>query len=153
MEFCPSQLINLPPDCHVCSYRFMDMFPDTAMVREIQQELDKVIQQGVRSITRLIRATEPAMAETLQMRGSRRVLSGISASPQLPSGKGQRGQKSIRDPKENSLSDRLMKDGLLTPDLLRQLQQEWAKVQNSENQRALDTDNHRTNKGKGRNKK
>lgn len=144
MEFCPSQLINLPLDCHVCSYRFMDMFPDTAMVREIQQELDKVIQQGVRSITRLIRATEPAMAETLQMRGS---------SPQLPSTKSQRGQKSIRDSKENSLSDQLVKDGLLTPDLLRQLQQEWAKVQNSENQRALNTDHHRTNKGKGRNKK
>lgn len=153
MEFCPSQRINLPPDCHVCSYRFMDMFPNTAMVREIQQELDKVIQQGVRSITRLIRATEPAMAETLQMRGSRRVLSGISAIPQLPSNKGQGGQKSIRDSKENSLSDRLVKDGLLTPDLLRQLQQEWAKVQNSENQRALDTDHHRTNKGRGRNKK
>ncbi|TNM90414.1 hypothetical protein fugu_002703 [Takifugu bimaculatus] len=134
------------------SYRFMDMFPDTAMVREIQQELDKVIQQGVRSITRLIRATEPAMAETLQMRGSRRVLSGISASPQLPSSKGQRGQKSIRDSTENSLSDRLVKDGLLTPDLLRQLQQEWAKVQNFENH-ALGTDHHRTNKGKGRNKK
>lgn len=152
MEFSPSQFINLPPECHVCSYRFMDMFPDTAMVREIQQELDKVIQQGVRSITRLIRATEPAMAETLQMRGSTRVLSGISASPQLPSSKGQGGQKSIRDSTENTLSDRLVKDGLLTPDLLRQLQQEWAKVQNSEN-RALGTDHHRTSKGKGRNKK
>ncbi|KAG7279178.1 hypothetical protein CRUP_022373 [Coryphaenoides rupestris] len=41
------------------SYRFMDMFPDTASVREIQRTLDDIIQQGVRNITRLIRASDP----------------------------------------------------------------------------------------------
>lgn len=127
----------------------MDMFPDTAMVREVQQELDKVIQQGVRNITCLIRATDPAMANTLQMRGGRQVLSRISVSP---SSKDQREQKSIRDSTENTLSDRLVKDGLLTRDLLRQLQQEWSKVQTT-NQHGLDTHHHGHNKGKGRNKK
>lgn len=132
----------------------MDMFPDTAMVREIQQELDKAIQQGVRNITRLIRATDPAMANTLQTRGGRRVFDGLVGGHQLASSKGHRGQRSSGDSMENSLSDRLVKDGLLTPDLLRQLQQEWCQEQNSTNQSALDAGHHRNNKkGKRRNKK
>ncbi|MEQ2292187.1 hypothetical protein AMECASPLE_020482 [Ameca splendens] len=48
------------------SYRFMDMFPDTAVIREIQRELDDIIQQGVQNITRLIRATNPNITDPLQ---------------------------------------------------------------------------------------
>lgn len=118
----------------------MDMFPDTAMVREIQQELDKVIQQGVRNITRLIRANDPTVADALQTRGRGRGLG--------PAGHG--GQRRPGDSAENSLSDRLVKDGLLTADLLRQLQREWSKEQNS----ALRTDQQRgVAKGKRKNKK
>lgn len=132
----------------------MDMFPDTAMVRKIQQELDEVIQQGVRNITRLIRATDPAMADTLQTQGGRRVFDGLLGSHQQASGKSHRGQRSVRDSTGNSLSDRLVKDGLLTPDLLRQLQQEWSKEQDSTQQSALDAGHPRNNKkGKRRNKK
>lgn len=131
----------------------MDMFPDTAMVREIQQELDKVIQQGVRNITHLIRASDPAMADKLQTRGGRRVFEGLLSSHQLASSKGHRGQRSSGDSMEISLSDQLVKDGLLTPDLLRQLQQEWLKEQNSTNQSALDEGHHRNKRGKQRNKK
>ncbi|PIK48074.1 putative ATP-dependent RNA helicase SUPV3L1, mitochondrial isoform X2 [Apostichopus japonicus] len=40
------------------SYRFMDMFPDTSIIRDVQQELDSIIQQGVINITKLIRASE-----------------------------------------------------------------------------------------------
>ena len=40
------------------SYRFMDMFPDTLIIRDIQRELDDIIHQGVDNITKLIRATE-----------------------------------------------------------------------------------------------
>lgn len=119
----------------------MDMFPDTAMVRDIQQELDKVIQQGVRNITRLIRANDPTVADGLQTRGRGG-----------PAGHG--GQRRPGDSAENSLSDRLVKDGLLTADLLRQLQREWSKEQNSANQGALKPDHHRgVAKGKRRNKK
>lgn len=131
----------------------MDMFPDTAMVREIQQELDKVIQQGVRNITRLIRASDPAMADTLQTRGGRRGLDGALGSHQLASGRGPRRPRSGADSVASSLSDRLVKDGLLTPDLLRQLQREWSKEQNSADPSAPDGGHHRTNKkGKRRNK-
>lgn len=36
----------------------MDMFPDTTVVRDVQRELDSIIQQGVINITKLIRASE-----------------------------------------------------------------------------------------------
>ena len=41
-----------------CSYRFMDLFPHAAMVREAQKELDDLIQQGVFQITRLLKNSE-----------------------------------------------------------------------------------------------
>lgn len=105
----------------LCSYRFMDMFPDTAMIREIQQELDKIIQQGVQNITRLIRASDPTITDTLQTHGSRQVTRG-SASSRVT-----RGQRSSGERLDSSLAGRLVRDGLLTPDLLRQLQREWSK--------------------------
>lgn len=132
----------------LCSYRFMDMFPDAALVREIQQDLDKIIQQGVRNITRLIRATDPTIADALQTQGSRRAIGGIASRS-----KGQRGSGEVMD---SSLAGRLVRDGLLSPDLLRQLQREWSKDQKQEpsNQSALDIEYHNNgSKGKRRRKK
>ena len=40
--------------CFYFSTRFPDMFPAVLQVRELQMELDKVIQAGVPHITRLI---------------------------------------------------------------------------------------------------
>lgn len=40
------------------SYRFMDLFPDAILVREVQKELDDIIQQGVFQITRLLKNTD-----------------------------------------------------------------------------------------------
>lgn len=106
----------------------MDMFPDASLVREIQQELDSIIQVGVRNITRLIRATEAQ---------------GTSANPASESKtfpfpglrlRKTRGSKShvkqdLRGA-DGSLGARLVQDGLLTPELLQQLQREWTKEQN-----------------------
>ncbi|KAM9366958.1 ATP-dependent RNA helicase SUPV3L1, mitochondrial [Symphorus nematophorus] len=134
------------------SYRFMDMFPDTALVREIQKELDDVIQQGVQNITRLIRATDPTITDPLQMQGSRRG----DNSNHLISSKGQRGQRGSVEVMDSSLAGRLVRDGLLTPDLLRQLQREWSKdlKQEATNQSTLNTEHHNNNnKGKRRKKK
>lgn len=137
----------------LCSYRFMDMFPDTALVREIQKELDDIIQEGVRNITRLIRATDPAITDPLQTQASRRGRSGTASSNYLTSSKGQRGQRDSGEVSDGSLAGRLVKDGLLTPDLLRQLQREWSEQKpNPTNQRALDTEAHHNN-NKGRRKK
>lgn len=40
------------------SYRFMDIFPDGNLVRDIQSELDEIIQQGVFQITKLLQNSE-----------------------------------------------------------------------------------------------
>ncbi|XP_070683949.1 ATP-dependent RNA helicase SUPV3L1, mitochondrial [Pempheris klunzingeri] len=136
------------------SYRFMDMFPDTAFVREIQQELDDIIQQGVRNITRLIRATDPTVTDPLQAQGSRRGHTGTASRNYLASSKGQRAQMGPGEMMDSPLASRLVKEGLLTPDLLQQLQREWLMGQEQEVTYQGDTQNHtRDNKGKRKKKK
>lgn len=44
------------------SYRFMDIFPDANLVRDIQKELDEIIQQGVFQITKLLQNSETAIS-------------------------------------------------------------------------------------------
>lgn len=44
------------------SYRFMDLFTDVELVRDMQKELDVVIQQGVVQITRLLRNSETGIS-------------------------------------------------------------------------------------------
>uniref|UniRef100_A0A8C4ELK0 ATP-dependent RNA helicase SUPV3L1, mitochondrial n=1 Tax=Dicentrarchus labrax TaxID=13489 RepID=A0A8C4ELK0_DICLA len=124
------------------SYRFMDMFPDTVMVRAIQQKLDQIIQEGVRNITRLIRATDPPITDLLQKQSKRRNKTVGSKSP--------KGKKGDRKEKESSLAYRLIKDGLLTPHLLQELQKEWFKdqVQDSTNQSTLDPEGNKEKEGK-----
>merc|ERR1719357_2462554 len=126
------------------------MFPDTGLVREIQRELDDIIQQGVRNITRLIRATDATITESSQ---SNRRGQAASGSNNLTGGRGQRGSGQMMD---SSLASRLVRDGLLTPDLLQQLQREWSKDHKQEfpNRSAFDTEHHsNNNKGKRKKKK
>ncbi|MGH0139086.1 UNVERIFIED_CONTAM: hypothetical protein FKN15_022484 [Acipenser sinensis] len=53
------EAVHLTLDLYLwLSYRFMDMFPDANLIRDIQKELDNIIQLGVRNTTRLIRASE-----------------------------------------------------------------------------------------------
>uniref|UniRef100_A0A673FXC5 ATP-dependent RNA helicase SUPV3L1, mitochondrial n=1 Tax=Sinocyclocheilus rhinocerous TaxID=307959 RepID=A0A673FXC5_9TELE len=108
------------------SYRFMDMFPDANLIRDIQKELDGIIQVGVRNITRLIRATEDqrASAENTASIGL-----AVLDTPPLRRGRGTKNQR--KDPRatDSSLSSRLVRDGLLTKELLQQLQREWVREQ------------------------
>ena len=129
----------------LCSYRFMDMFPDTALVRDTQRELDDIIQQGVQNITSLIRATDPNITDPLQTQGSKR---SITAADIRSASSGQRGHRSPGDTKRSSLTGRLVREGLLTPDMLQQLQREWLE----DHQRAADTQHH-NNSNKGTRKK
>lgn len=134
----------------------MDMFPDTALIREIQQELDSIIQQGVQNITRLLRANDPTVTASLLKPGSQQAIGGGASSSHLTGSKGQKGQRGSREAMESPLAGRLVRDGLLTPDLLRQLQREWSKAQKQEatDQSALDTGHHDDNhRGKSRRKK
>lgn len=144
--------VSCNPRCPLCSYRFMDMFPDTALVRQIQQELDDIIQQGVRNITRLIRATDPTITGPLQTQSSRR---GDRNSNYVTGGRGQRSQTGSAQTMDNSLAGRLVKDGLLTSELLQQLQREWSKDRKQEvdGQSALNAEHLSDNKGQRSKKK
>ncbi|XP_059202089.1 ATP-dependent RNA helicase SUPV3L1, mitochondrial [Centropristis striata] len=107
------------------SYRFMDMFPDTGMIRDIQRELDDIIQEGVHNITRLIKATDPSITGPLQTQGSRQT----AGDGQKDSTKsiGHRERLALGGIMNSSLANRLVKDGLLTHELLQQLKKEWSK--------------------------
>ncbi|GBP23746.1 ATP-dependent RNA helicase SUPV3L1, mitochondrial [Eumeta japonica] len=45
------------------SYRFPDMFPDVRLVREMETELDAIIQQGIFQITRLLKNSEKILRD------------------------------------------------------------------------------------------
>lgn len=105
------------------------MFPDASLVREIQQELDSIIQVGVRNITRLIRATEGQSASAGSAAESK---SSPLPGLRLRKARGSKSQVHIKQDvmgTDNSLSTRLVQEGLLTPELLQQLQREWTKDQ------------------------
>ncbi|NXA48000.1 SUV3 helicase, partial [Nothocercus julius] len=135
------------------SYRFMDMFPDAALVRDIQKKLDEIIQIGVCNITKLIRASQPtvasgaalAMSEEFPLSRTKRDTGLISdlqgAKSPVPPPKalealGERRGKSLKAHRSarredlkihgrGSLADRLLREGLLTQEMLRQLESEW----------------------------
>lgn len=109
------------------------MFPDTASIREIQRELDDVIQQGVQNITRLIRTSDPNIPYPLQTQSSAldpaESVRGAASKTEMSRS---RGQRVSRERISSSLASRLVRDGLLTPDLLKQLQREWSQSQKQE---------------------
>uniref|UniRef100_A0A8C8AFJ0 ATP-dependent RNA helicase SUPV3L1, mitochondrial n=1 Tax=Otus sunia TaxID=257818 RepID=A0A8C8AFJ0_9STRI len=105
------------------SYRFMDMFPDAVLVRDIQKKLDDIIQVGVCNITKLIRASQSAAAP-----GTAEVL-----SEDFPLSRTKRDTRVVSDHRgedlkshgRGSLANRLLREGLLTQEMLRQLESEW----------------------------
>lgn len=136
------------------SYRFMDMFPDAVLVRDIQKKLDDIIQVGVCNITKLIRASQstvaPGAAEVVsedfplsRTKRDTRVASGrhgaksteaLSIAVEVPGERRAKNLKAYRsatrqeDLKSHgrgSLANRLLREGLLTQEMLRQLESEW----------------------------
>ncbi|KAH8295033.1 hypothetical protein KR018_006286 [Drosophila ironensis] len=97
-------------DLYLC-YRFMDLFPEANNVREVQKELDEIIQQGVFQITRLLKNTESSQVGDISSYTVRRVTH--SKDPRVPSAS--RGR----------LTERLLAQGLLTPGMLSELRKEW----------------------------
>ncbi|XP_018320341.1 ATP-dependent RNA helicase SUV3 homolog, mitochondrial [Agrilus planipennis] len=101
------------------SYRFMDLFPDAHLVRDIQSELDSIIQQGVLQITRLLRNSETGI----------RSATGAALDEDEFEINKQR-QNYLRSAKSSSvgrgkLTERLLAQGLLTPKMLQELKKEW----------------------------
>uniref|UniRef100_A0A669Q3Q9 ATP-dependent RNA helicase SUPV3L1, mitochondrial n=1 Tax=Phasianus colchicus TaxID=9054 RepID=A0A669Q3Q9_PHACC len=101
------------------SYRFMDMFPDAALVRDIQKKLDDIIQIGVCNITKLIRASQSGAASgAAEVPGERRGKS-------LRAYRSATRQEDLKSHGRGSLANRLLREGLLTQEMLRQLESEW----------------------------
>jgi ATP-dependent RNA helicase SUPV3L1/SUV3 len=133
------------------SYRFMDIFPDGNLVRDIQKELDEIIQQGVFQITKLLQNSESATSsnqpdEDALSTSQRKVT--ISKGKSLPS----RSKKvetmqnfsptdfSKQSPLRGRLTERLLSQGLLTPNMLQELKKEWDHSANTSNQRNASDD-------------
>ncbi|XP_062832321.1 ATP-dependent RNA helicase SUPV3L1, mitochondrial isoform X2 [Anolis carolinensis] len=140
------------------SYRFMDMFPDAALVRDIQKELDDIIQIGVLNITRLIRASQATSGTVtvpddfpLQRATITEGMLNAEDLPQaprapLPSGMKTQGQRRARGSKsmnsrpgevqmgriKGALAARLIQQGLLTQEMLTQLEDEWLAQHNGD---------------------
>lgn len=112
------------------SYRFPDMFPDGDLVRDLQSELDGMIENGVTNITTLLHNsntrisnladTEDTLIMDHRMKNSDR--SGLKV------GRSQT-QKDLRTEKgpigRGRLTERLLAQGLLSPKMLAELQREW----------------------------
>ncbi|CAG5009895.1 unnamed protein product [Parnassius apollo] len=94
------------------SYRFPDMFPDVKLVREMETELDAIIQQGIFQITRLLRNSEQVLKE------------GHENVEVLGRGKKSTHVHSRGDESKGKLSEMLVAKGLITPQMLKKLQQE-----------------------------
>ncbi|XP_018605074.1 ATP-dependent RNA helicase SUPV3L1, mitochondrial [Scleropages formosus] len=107
------------------SYRFMDMFPDANRVRDIQREMDEIIQVGVHNITRLIRASEAQSSESLP---STQLQTPPQVQRRLRGSQG-RGQPPKDVSGSSTLGSRLVQEGRLTKDLLQQLRREWSEEQ------------------------
>lgn len=104
------------------SYRFMDLLPDAKIVRDTQKELDAVIQDGVIQLTRLLKNSETGVS------------SGTVSAPDedhfaLNTQKNNyfRGNKSVSAQVigRGKLTERLLAQGLLTPNMLQELRKEW----------------------------
>lgn len=129
----------------------MDMFPDAGHVRAIQKKLDDIIQIGVLNITRLIQAsqvTSEAMGIPVEsLRTDDRLPHGemteISTNKEMAPG-----PRKARGPKARSLqsadahlgtlgqmkgplTERLIQQGLLSKEVLKQLEKEWLAQQDA----------------------
>lgn len=102
------------------SYRFTDLFNQPDLVRDMQRELDQIIQQGIVQLTRLLRNSETGISSGTAAIDDDE----FSMSRQKQSYL--RGQKSMTLGK-GKLTERLLAQGILTPTMLQELKKEWNK--------------------------
>ncbi|KAH0950142.1 hypothetical protein HN011_000369 [Eciton burchellii] len=102
------------------SYRFLDLFPNIQMVRDMQKELDALIEAGIVKLISLLMNSDPAgendsfelQTQKQKFYRSTAKSSKFGSSEKVDVGKGR-------------LTERLLAEGLLTPQMLRELQSEW----------------------------
>ncbi|EZA53186.1 ATP-dependent RNA helicase SUV3-like protein, mitochondrial [Ooceraea biroi] len=99
------------------SYRFVDLFPDAKMVRDVQKELDALIATGIVKLTTLLmNSDEGGENDSFELQTQKQKFYRSSESS---------GKRSIG---KGKLTERLLAQGLLTPQMLRELQFEWTQT-------------------------
>ncbi|CAG9862206.1 unnamed protein product [Phyllotreta striolata] len=102
------------------SYRFGDLFNEPDLIRDMQRELDQIIQQGIVQLTRLLRNSETVISSGTGDVDGEEFLMNRQKQSYL------RGQKGIQLGK-GKLTERLLAQGILTPTMLQELKKEWNK--------------------------
>ncbi|KAJ4433012.1 RNA helicase [Periplaneta americana] len=107
------------------SYRFMDLFPAANLVRDMQGELDAMIQQGVFQLTRLLKNSETGVSS-----GTTSAIDEDDFAINHHKQSYLRGSKDSHPPRVGGgrLTERLLAQGLLTPNMLQELRKEWTQV-------------------------
>lgn len=96
------------------SYRFVDLFPDADVVRDVQKELDALIEEGiVKLMTLLLNSDADGESDSFELQTQKQKFYRDTAAS------GRRGVS------KGKLTERLLAQGLLTPQMLRELQSEW----------------------------
>ncbi|KAG8315091.1 ATP-dependent RNA helicase supv3l1, mitochondrial [Homalodisca vitripennis] len=114
------------------SYRFIDLFPDAKLVRDMQTELDDVIQRGVMQLTRLLLNSETGVSsgtgtDTQEQFSIKQTKQAYLRGERVSTSIGER--VSTSEPVgQGKLTERLIAQGLLTPTMLQELRREWKLV-------------------------
>lgn len=110
------------------SYRFMDLFPDANMVRDVQKELDSLIQTGIQSLTQLLNSSatglanaEASISEPDQFDVQVRKHNFYKGTNELKQ------RVDLKPIRKGKLTERLIAEGLLTPQILQELHKEWSR--------------------------
>ncbi|KAG7177390.1 ATP-dependent RNA helicase SUV3-like [Homarus americanus] len=131
------------------SYRFPDMFPEGELVRDLQTELDGMIDDGVTQIVRLLRNGDTRISNTaadtedtfiMDQRKKNKFRDrtfSLGNSEHLRQGPETQkltlsGRPSKRALTRGSLTERLLAQGLLSPKMLAELQREWQQQNNDD---------------------
>ena len=140
------------------SYQFIDMFPDASFIQSLQKELDGIIQDGVPSVTRLIKISETHKLlnlESLSAKNQLRLSGALKSQAKRMCGTKTLGSKATEPPSSNagkkSLASSLVQQGLLTADMLKQLENEWLTQQTEHGKEKTEPGTH--SKGTRRKKK
>jgi len=110
------------------SYRFIDLFPDTNTVRDMQKELDAIIQTGIVQLTRLLKNSETGTNSATNVSDDDNFEINTQKQNYYRGPQSMNNHETLRG--RGRLTERLLAQGLLTPSMLQELQREWTQVTN-----------------------
>ena len=107
------------------------MFPDVELVRSVQVELDEVIQNGVANIVQLLRNADSGTSSSAARIVDEEDFTAKQKSNNKDrqwdhSGRNLEAAKAMLQSNKGKLSAKLVKDGLVTDKMLKDLRREWA---------------------------